>query len=276
MNISRCNPFIRAAMIQPAIMEGRGFRYAYDHRVFFVLENEGFFISEQGERKVVPDDLIFVPPFSGYYFKGRMKVAVINFDAGRDADNRKDPICPPPMEDFKKELVFMEERVDGLEEVSVISTDAIWRSRVIKIVEGFDCYDPVKDAESSAALKSLLVSLYQRLYLPDDTEKALAKKLDVYIKINAPQIKDNGSLAAVFGYHPVYLSEVYKKHFGLSLHKAVVLYRIENACRWLLQTDQSVEEIAFASGFSSRNHFCTAFKKQRGLSPNTFRKKKKI
>lgn len=272
MNICQCNPFVRAAMIQPAILEGNGFRYAYDHRVFFVLENEGVLITEEGESELSADDLVFIPPSVGYYFRGRIKVAVLNFDMGRLCEKRKDPICPPPIELFQKELLFMDERVDGLDGVHIIHTDAIWRSKVTEIVEVFDAYDDVKDAQSSAMLKSLLALLYQRLYSPKENEGLLARKVESYIRLNSAQISSNNDLADIFGYHPVYLSELYKKQFGISLHKAIVLSRIELACRWLMQTDQSVEEIAFATGFSSRNHFCTAFRREKGITPHKYRK----
>ena len=32
MKISECNPYLRAAELQPAVLEGQGARMAYDHR----------------------------------------------------------------------------------------------------------------------------------------------------------------------------------------------------------------------------------------------------
>ena len=42
--------------------------------------------------------------------------------------------------------------------------------------------------------------------------------------------------------------------------------------KFLLKTSQmSVKEIAIRSGFSDESGFCTAFKKQEGMTPNEYR-----
>ena len=273
MNIFQCNPFLRAAMIQPAVMEGTGLRYAYDHRLFFVLENQGRLITEDGEIPIDPNDLLLIPPRTGYYFRGRLRVAVLNFDLSRRCDAQKEPVCPPLLQSLRKEPLFDEERLEGLEKTKVIKTDALWRSRVTQLVNHFRSASPLRDARTCALLKELLCDVLEREISPDSPEAALAKKTDAYLKIHASQIRSNSDLANELGYHPVYLGEIYKKHFGLSLHRAILLERIALCCRWLTQTELSIEEIAFAAGFSSRSHFCTAFRKERGLSPHQYRKK---
>ncbi|MBE6577928.1 MAG: AraC family transcriptional regulator [Ruminococcaceae bacterium] len=40
--------------------------------------------------------------------------------------------------------------------------------------------------------------------------------------------------------------------------------------------EHTIEQIAFDSGFSSRNHFCTVFKKHFGISPMSYRSQRNI
>lgn len=48
--------------------------------------------------------------------------------------------------------------------------------------------------------------------------------------------------------------------------------RIGNACRMLTESDNTISEIAFASGFESLTYFNRVFMKKKGLTPGNFRK----
>jgi AraC-like DNA-binding protein len=48
--------------------------------------------------------------------------------------------------------------------------------------------------------------------------------------------------------------------------------RIERACRYLIETDRSIKDIAFSCGFYNTDYFSVAFKKSTGTSPLKFRK----
>jgi len=54
-------------------------------------------------------------------------------------------------------------------------------------------------------------------------------------------------------------------------HKYLISTRMANA-KFLLKISQmSVKEIAIRSGFSDESGFCTAFKKQEGMTPKKYR-----
>ena len=72
MKLSEVNPYIRDAEIQNAILEGEKERYAYDHRLFYVLENSGEIIIEGKTLKIIPDTAIIIPPVVGYRFCGKL------------------------------------------------------------------------------------------------------------------------------------------------------------------------------------------------------------
>ena len=69
-----------------------------------------------------------------------------------------------------------------------------------------------------------------------------------------------------------YLAQVTRKQRGLS-PKAVIDERILiEAERRLRGTNETVQEIAYALGFSTQANFAKFFKKQKGISPTQFRK----
>jgi AraC-like DNA-binding protein len=66
----------------------------------------------------------------------------------------------------------------------------------------------------------------------------------------------------------------FKKSMGMSLGHYIRAVRINHAMKLLIQTDLTVSEIAYQSGFTSPAIFCRAFKQKTGNSALTFRKSK--
>ena len=97
MKIADCNPFLRVASIQPAVFEGGELRAAYDHRIFYILDGTGELVLAGNVIPLQPDTLLFFAPRTPYYFCGKMRVAVFNFDLTRVEARRTEPICPPPV-----------------------------------------------------------------------------------------------------------------------------------------------------------------------------------
>ncbi len=272
MQLSECNPFLRTAEIQPAILEGSGPRMAYDHRLFYVLEREGTLLLDDRTVALAPDTLIFIPPAVGYYFRGKLRVVVLNFDMTRTCAARTIPICPPPAATFDPALCFDLTSADGLTAPVVLPGDAALRSAALELVQRFSGGGAQADAASSARLKLLLAELLSRLSPEAEPEHRLAARILGYIRLHAAEIESNTALGEVFGYHPVYLGEIFRRQYGQTLHAAIIGARIDLACRWLTQTDRSVEQIAFDTGFTSRSHFCTAFRRVMGSSPGQWRR----
>lgn len=268
MKLTDCNPYVRMAQIQPAVLEGAELRRAYDHRIFYILEGEGWLMLEHGKYPLSPDRLIFLQPEEPYYFKGRMKVAVLNFDLGRSCAHRTEPLCPPPLASYESAMAF-EAGQEGFPRWQSFADQGHLRSLVLEITDSFRKGDPYGDAVTSGLLKKMLA----QLFAAPPPEHGLARRVERYIELHAATLSGNGELGTVFGYHPVYLESVFKKATGRTLHQALLEHRLALACRFLIRTDHPVEEIAFDVGFSSRSHFCTAFKARFGCSPLQYRVK---
>ncbi|OCT10757.1 hypothetical protein A8709_23265 [Paenibacillus pectinilyticus] len=68
-----------------------------------------------------------------------------------------------------------------------------------------------------------------------------------------------------------YLSECFKKIYGLSLRSYWAQTRTHEAKKWLTESELSIEQIADKLQFSSASHFCQHFRQWTGLTPHQFR-----
>ena len=274
MQICECNPFVRAAEIQPAVLEGSSPRIAYDHRIFLILEGSGAILMENREIPLREHSFIFIPPDIEYYFRGKMKVIVLNFDMTRTFQNQRKPLTPVPREIFDEARRFDRTLLEGFCDTMIFSADELECDTVKQITAAFVSKRPMADAITSALLKKLLAEILDKQTAARDPGMQLVERIVLYIRGNVADIKSNDQVARAFGYHPIYLSSLVKEKTGKTLHCVILEERVRLACRFLRFTDSSVEEIAFDTGFSSRNHFCTTFKRIVGDSPLIYRGKR--
>lgn len=74
-----------------------------------------------------------------------------------------------------------------------------------------------------------------------------------------------------------YISAVIKTRFNTNFSQLVNMYRIRYAASLLekkLMCNVTVDDIGFASGFSNKQSFYTAFKKMKGTTPSLYRKQR--
>ncbi len=79
-------------------------------------------------------------------------------------------------------------------------------------------------------------------------------------------------LAIIAGTNTCKLKIGFKALFGATVFEYLFNYRMELACRHLLDTEKSIQEIAEVIGYEYHSHFSTAFKRKFGLSPMEYRK----
>lgn len=79
-------------------------------------------------------------------------------------------------------------------------------------------------------------------------------------------------IAEAFHFSPSYFTQVFKKHFGITLTEYITQFRVEKSLQLLSKYNLSVELVAAEVGFSSYSYFCTTFKKMVGMTPKEYRK----
>ena len=102
---------------------------------------------------------------------------------------------------------------------------------------------------------------------------ALVKKAILYLNVNASQQIVRWKLADTVHVSEDYLTRIFHKELGLSLWEYLNRYRIYLATKMLLETNDTIYEIAENSGFQDQAYFCRVFKKIYGIPPGKIRSK---
>ncbi|SHE40523.1 ABC-type sugar transport system, substrate-binding protein, contains N-terminal xre family HTH domain [Arenibacter palladensis] len=104
-------------------------------------------------------------------------------------------------------------------------------------------------------------------------EQLFVRQLNEQIKKNLDNTNFSvENLAEALNISRVQLYRKVKAIIGLSVSDYISNYRLENAKTMLENTDLSMSEIGYSTGFSSPNYFSTAFKSKYGVTPGAYKK----
>lgn len=78
-------------------------------------------------------------------------------------------------------------------------------------------------------------------------------------------------IAERIGIHPSRLTRRFRAIYGTTPAAYVTKLRLDEAKRLLVETNESLEEIAWRCGYESGSYFCRAFTEKVGVNPSTFR-----
>lgn len=92
-----------------------------------------------------------------------------------------------------------------------------------------------------------------------------------YIELNISENVSLQKLASITGYTEYYLSRKFRKETGMSPSAYLTKIRVERACRLLVSTEKSIQEISDELRFCSPSYFSSTFLKNTGLSPSAYR-----
>ncbi|MBO5213978.1 MAG: helix-turn-helix domain-containing protein [Clostridia bacterium] len=120
------------------------------------------------------------------------------------------------------------------------------------------------------------VAGYLRLVLPlskrkTDHAEYLVQRMKCYAKANYLYPVDLTQLAGMFHYNEKYIGRIFKKSVGMSFRQYLNSLRLTHAKELLLTTDDSVLQIALASGFNTVTYFNRIFREAEKCSPKDFR-----
>ena len=272
MKLCDINPFMRYAGLQPSVISNTPTYCSYDYRIFYIIEGNATFICSDKSYPVSSGALIYFRPSTPYYFDGRVKVIVLNFDMTRNQSNKKTPIPPSKGEDsFNEELVFENDPPRELHDTIIIEKAFEIEEKLQDCLLHYGYPSPFSDAFTSAIVKDILCYIAQRADTQAEETPETVQKIMLYIGQNYDREISNTDISNALGYHPFYLNRIFKKSTGMTIHQAVIGEKMKVAKRLLRETELSVKEIAEESGFSDRSQFCTVFKKHTGITPLEYR-----
>lgn len=122
----------------------------------------------------------------------------------------------------------------------------------------------------AAHLYDCAVDLLQELGDGEDLINVVKR----YIATNYRENIDRNTVAAIAYVTPNYLSKRFRSEVGVNMREYINRLRINEAKRLLLSTNASVSKIASDIGFDNISYFSTVFRKQCGMSPADWRRRK--
>lgn len=99
----------------------------------------------------------------------------------------------------------------------------------------------------------------------------VAEKIARYIVLHYQSPLTVNAVAKAVGLHPNYASTAFKRTFGLTIWEYTLQYRVTQAQRLLVTTDDNVLDVALQSGFGSLSSFYAAFHRCTGRTPRAMR-----
>lgn len=138
--------------------------------------------------------------------------------------------------------------------------------------------------EKQAALKQSFATESQRVPELPSTDKSkpaapqsifpsgsqLAEVFE-FIEANYHQPISLCDVAQAVGYSPAYLTDLVRRQTGQTVHRWIIKRRMEAAHSLLLETDQTVNQIAEAVGYQDACHFSRQFRQLHNIPPNVWR-----
>ncbi|WP_371395880.1 helix-turn-helix domain-containing protein [Fretibacter rubidus] len=115
---------------------------------------------------------------------------------------------------------------------------------------------------------------YEKSALTENDTSRIAKKIEAAMEENQLFLDANLSLrllAKHVSVQPNYVSQTLNGHIGETFFDYINRWRIDYAKPLLANSDETVLNITYDSGFNSRSSFYKAFKKETGKTPTAYR-----
>lgn len=135
-----------------------------------------------------------------------------------------------------------------------------------------------KSTDSSDFLLYLLYSramaelAYSVVHEKENTGLYYLKKACRYIDQNIHETIRIPELAAYTGINKSYLQSLFSRILGCGIIEYINKKRLEEAVFLLINSSMSITDIAFSTGYNSRQHFAHTFEKYYGTGPLSYRK----
>ncbi|WP_435656937.1 helix-turn-helix domain-containing protein [Brucella pituitosa] len=132
-----------------------------------------------------------------------------------------------------------------------------------------------------ASLHSVLAHLLQRnaltirssMVMPAGLSSYAARQIEAYLKDKFREPVSVPDMALALGISAGHFATRFRESFGQTPHQYLMSLRLDEAERWLRETDMPISTIAARLSFSSQSHLTTALRKYRRLTPGEIRRR---
>ena len=271
------DPYLRYIAVS-SYLPNKVFVKAYDCRFFFVLSGEGELRTDSVSYPLKENTLAYYPSGVPYILSSSTESPLlfisVNFDFTSSYPEASKTLRPIKLSDFSVALERPTQREISDEHfLSTFTIDHAFflREDLLSLASQFGKNEVYNKEMCSTFLKYIILKISNH-FGKEGKENTAVNKVIAYIDEHYSERLDNKAVAAKFGYHAYYLSSLFKKHTGKTLHQYITEARLRFGCDMLINTDAPISEIATRCGFQNVNHFSVKFKKQYNESPSRWRR----
>jgi AraC-like DNA-binding protein len=110
------------------------------------------------------------------------------------------------------------------------------------------------------------------LEMPEVVAASLAGRADSLIRTRFHTPLSTSRIANRLRCNPDYLGRIFRQVYGCTITEAIHRQRLKHARRLLLESEQTVQQVADHCGFNDVIYFRRVFKRTEGMCPSAFRK----
>lgn len=274
MEFVKLNPYVRYARAHQNIVRPLEPAVCYDCRLFYFHKASGSFQWEQGEQKMVDGSVIYLPPGSTYTLRLEQispdgAVLVLNFDLVDSFSHLDHSLGTARVSGYERDKILTYE-TPALGEIILQKMPRLYEP-LSKCIEEFLTRPPYYRENISAMVKLCLVEL-----LRNASTGEIPQRIGQVMQYVATNYADSSltvqKIAGEFGYHPNYISQMFKESTNKTLRDYLTHYRIRMAKNLLRTTELDVGTIGWKCGFNSVSYFIKVFRQHTGMTPHKFQK----
>ncbi len=105
----------------------------------------------------------------------------------------------------------------------------------------------------------------------DESASVLASRVNALIRTHFHEKLNTSIIAETLHRNPDYLGRVFKDIYGHTITDAINQFRLKQARKLLLESEQKVDEVALSCGYTDAGYFRRLFKRSEGISPKRFK-----
>lgn len=276
MQIEQVDPFVRFTAIQ-SLQKSHRTMVAYDHRIYFCLKNTGLLTVNGVPYPLKPNTFVLWQAGMPYTYASDdpehpMELATCNFDCTKDSESLTTPIPPVKRSVFSLDKVVNASSLLKSGELIYLPNASHLRSHMLTLCEEYRNQLKYYRFRINTVLQDLLLlatrSSENKMFAQS---QELTDKILSYIQAEYKNNPTNADIGNKFGYHPNYINSLFVKQTGLSIHKYITNYKMNEALNLLMYSDLSLQEIANEINIPDMKYFSRLIKKYFHKPPSYFR-----
>ncbi len=153
----------------------------------------------------------------------------------------------------------------------------VGHTHITLLRSAFNFFSSLQEEDIRMGVQFLSCFCFSLKYLHSVTDNSAIDKhiqdaID-YMRANFTEKPSLQTVSEKVGYSLSYFKSKFKEETGITPADYLAILRLEYAKEQLVQSDESITEIASDLNFSSASHFCSAFKKRTSYTPKEYRRR---